>query len=254
MEIVIIGTGNTATTLGRKLKAAGHKIVQVYGRNASAASALAYELGTESTAYWSVVNRAADLYILAVSDIAIEEVIHALQLPDKTVVHTAAAVSKNVLQAISPHYGVLYPLQSLKRNVTELPAMPLIVDASDAQTLEQLETVAASISETVIHAGDEERLKLHLAAVFCNNFVNHLFVLMQEYCAAEGLDFNLLKPLIAETANRIETVDPGAAQTGPAIRHDQATINKHLQLLQNHPRLNAFYNLFTQSIQQQTEI
>jgi len=254
MEIVIIGTGNTATILGRKLKAAGHKIVQIFGRHASAASALAYELGTESTAYWSVVNRHADIYILAVSDIAIEEIIHGLQLPDKTIVHTAASVSKDVLQAATKHFGVLYPLQSLRKNTPHLPEIPIIIDASDAQTFEQLTALASSISDQVVVAGDEERTKLHLAAVFCNNFVNHLFALIQAYCAAEGLDFNLLKPLISETASRIETVAPDKAQTGPAIRHDTATIQKHLELLQNHPRLKEFYERFTQSIQQGSDL
>jgi prephenate dehydrogenase len=92
MDIVIIGTGNTATVLGRKFKGAGHNIAQVYGRNAKAASDLAYELDTESTNYWAVVNRIADIYLLAVSDIAVEEIVKELQLPNKTIVHTAASV------------------------------------------------------------------------------------------------------------------------------------------------------------------
>jgi predicted short-subunit dehydrogenase-like oxidoreductase (DUF2520 family) len=228
--------------------------VQIFGRNASAASALAYELDTESTAYWSVVNRQADVYIVAVSDIAIEEVIRELQLPDKTVVHTAAAVSKHILQPATEHYGVLYPLQSLKKSAAPLPDIPLLIDASDEQTLEQIALLASSISENVVKGGDEERLKLHLAAVFCNNFVNHIYVLMQQYCRAENLDFNLLLPLIRETAARIETIPPDAAQTGPAIRHDTTTIAKHLDLLQRHPQLKAFYNLFTQSIGQQADL
>jgi len=106
----------------------------------------------------------------------------------------------------------------------------------------------------VVLAGDAQRAKLHLAAVFCNHFVNHLFVLMQEYCVAEGLDFDLLKPLIQETAARIETVAPADAQTGPAIRHDTATINTHLELLHRHPQLQTFYNLFTQSIQRHSDL
>ncbi|HUQ96476.1 MAG TPA: DUF2520 domain-containing protein [Chitinophagaceae bacterium] len=254
MEIVIIGTGNTATVLGRKLKAAGHVIVQVFGRNITAASELAYELESESTTYWSVITRTADLYLLAVSDIAIAEIIAELQLPDKTIVHTAASVSKNILEPATSHFGVLYPLQSLRKNVSYLPEIPVIIDASDSDTLAQLLKLAGSISETVVQAGDNDRLKLHLAAVFCNNFVNHLFVLMQEYCAAEGLNFALLKPLIHETISRIDFIDPSDAQTGPAIRHDTATIKKHEALLQNHPKLQQFYRLFTESIGQQTDL
>src|SRR5689334_21185619 len=120
MDIVIIGTGNTATVLGRKLKAAGHEIVQIFGRDTSAASKLAYELNTESTNYWNVVNRDADIYIVAVSDIAIADVLKELQLPDKTVVHTAASVSKSILKNAASHYGVFYPLQSLKKETPYL--------------------------------------------------------------------------------------------------------------------------------------
>ena len=251
MDIVIIGTGNTATVLGRKLKAAGHTILQVYGRDTSEASRLAYELDTESTNYWNVVSREADLYILAVSDIAITEVLRELQLPGKHIVHTAAAVSKEVLSSATDHYGVFYPLQSLKKETGHLPEIPVIIDASDEATLQQLEVLAASISAQVVEGDDEKRLKLHLAAVFCNNFVNHLYALMADYCEKEQLDFRLLLPLIRETAARVEEMTPAASQTGPALRNDTTTINKHLKLLENHPHLKQFYELFTQSIAHQ---
>lgn len=248
MDIVIIGTGNTATVLGRKLKAAGHNIVQVFGRDTSTASQLAYELDTESTNYWNVVNRSADIYILAVSDIAIEEIIKEMQWPDKTIVHTAASVSKNILKSATSHFGVLYPLQSLKKETGYLPNIPVIIDASDPATLKRLETLALSISDIVIEAGDDQRLKLHLAAVLCNNFVNHLYALTERYCKMEGLDFQLLLPLIKETAARIESMSPSESQTGPALRNDRTTIEKHLHLLDKHPELKAIYQLFTGSI------
>ncbi|HVG41178.1 MAG TPA: DUF2520 domain-containing protein, partial [Chitinophagaceae bacterium] len=202
MEIVLIGTGNTATILGRMLKKAGHTIVQIYGRNANAASELAYELNTESTNYWSVVTRTADLYLIAVSDIAIEEVVKEIHLPESTIVHTAASISKHVLKNTSTHYGVLYPLQSLRKEISYLPPMPIIIDASDDVTFHQLENLATTLSNTVVAAGDEQRVKLHLAAVFCNNFVNHIYKLTEKYCLDEGLDFSLLLPLIKETADR----------------------------------------------------
>jgi predicted short-subunit dehydrogenase-like oxidoreductase (DUF2520 family) len=248
MEIVIIGTGNTATILGRKLKEAGHNILQVFGRNAKEASDLAYDLDTESTNYWSIVNRDADIYILAVSDIAIGQIVKELQLSEKTVVHTAASVSKNILNT-SSHFGVFYPLQSLRKETTYLPDIPMIIDASDEQTLQVLNSLAFSISHQVIQADDEQRAKLHLAAVFSNNFVNHLYTLVYEYCQKENIDFNLLIPLIKETASRLETMLPGEAQTGPAIRSDNITIEKHLEILKEYPNLEAFYQLFTHSIQ-----
>lgn len=250
MDIIIIGTGNVASILGKKILDAGHIILQVYGRDAKAASELAYELNSESTNYWSVVQRNADLYILAVSDIAIEEVVKELQLPDKTVVHTAGAVSKDILKNASSHYGVFYPLQSLKRTAPYLPQTPLLIDASDETTLQQLERLATSISDQVWQVKDEERLKMHMAAVFCNNFVNHLYALMEAYCEKEGLNFQLLIPLIQETAMRLNNIKASNAQTGPAIRRDATTIEKHMALLDTHSELKMIYQLFTQSIQQ----
>lgn len=248
MKIVIIGTGNTATVLGHKLKAAGHKILQVYGRDTSAASQLAYELGTESTNYWNVVSRDADLYILAVSDIAIKEILSELQLPDKTIVHTAASVSKNVLKNAARHFGVFYPLQSLKKEMGYLPDIPIVIDASDGSTLKELELLAQSISGRVVEAGDEQRMKLHLAAVIVNNFVNHLYALAESYCNNEGIDFDLLLPLIKETAGRLSYISPSQSQTGPALRNERETIEKHLELLKNYPHLKKIYEIFTESI------
>lgn len=250
MDIVIIGTGNTATVLGRKLRAAGHRIVQVYGRDNAEASELAYELDTESTNYWNVVNRNADLYILAVSDIAIEEVFKELQLSNKTVVHTAASVSMNILKNGAEHFGVFYPLQSLKKEIGHLPEIPIIIDASDKPTLAMLDVLAHTISDRVVEASDEMRIRLHLAAVVVNNFTNHLFALVEKYCKDEGLDFNLLLPLIKETTSRLHEISPSASQTGPAARGDKATIDKHLELLQNFPQLKNIYALFSESIMQ----
>ena len=250
MNIVLIGTGNTATVLGRKLKKGGHNIVQVFGRDSTAASDLAYELDTESTNYWNVVNRNADLYILAVSDIAIEEVFQELHLTDKMVVHTAASVSLDVLKGKTEHYGVLYPLQSLKKEVDHLPDIPILIDASDKRTLHLLDVLAHTVSDRVYVAGDEMRLKMHLAAVMVNNFTNHLYALVEKYCRDEGLDFYLLLPLIKETASRLEDITPSRTQTGPAVRNDTATIEKHLVLLEKFPQLKRLYEQFTDSIMQ----
>lgn len=246
----MIGTGNTATVLGRKLRRAGHRIVQVFGRDSKAASELAYELDTESTNYWNVVNRNADLYILAVSDIAVEDVFHELQLEDKTVVHTAASVSIDVLKGKAAHYGVLYPLQSLKKEVRHLPDIPILIDASDKRTLDLLDVLAHTISDRVYVASDETRVKLHLAAVMVNNFANHLYALVENYCREEGLDFYLLLPLIRETASRLDEISPSKTQTGPAARNDLVTIEKHLAQLQNYPQLKRLYEQFTDSILQ----
>lgn len=249
MDIVIIGTGNIATILGKRLKGAGHRILQVYGRDSEKASELAYELDTESTNFWSVIHKKADLYLIAVSDIAISEVLNELQLPQKPIVHTAGSVSKDVLKPYTPYYGVLYPLQSLKKGITNLPDIPILLDAGDDSTKQLLKSLAHSISNTIIEADDEKRLKLHMAAVFCNNFVNHIYFLMEQYCTKVGLDFRLLIPLIQETGKRLNQSTPAQSQTGPAIRKDTITLDKHLSQLEKEPHLKELYRIFTQSIQ-----
>jgi predicted short-subunit dehydrogenase-like oxidoreductase (DUF2520 family) len=249
MDIVIIGTGNTATVLGKKMKAAGHQISQVFGRDPHRASELAYALDTESANYSSIIYKKADLYLVTVSDRSIEEVLNDLQLGDRPIAHTAGSVSLEVLRPYTSAYGVFYPLQSLKKEVGELPDIPILIDANNPSTRYLLSALAHSISPLVIEAGDELRFKVHMAAVFCNNFVNHIYFLMERYCAEQGIDFRLLIPLIQETGRRLNHTTPAHTQTGPASRKDTATLEKHLLLLENQPELKELYQLFTQSIQ-----
>ena len=251
MEIVILGSGNVAAVLGRKFKAAGHTIVQIVSRNASAASRLAYEWDTESTNYTSIINRNADVYLVAVSDDAIEEVVADLRLPKKVVAHTAASVSKDVLKNVSDHYGVFYPLQSLHKEDISLPELPIFFDGSDDVSKKKLESLANSISpQHVTQATDDTRLKLHIAAVFVNNFTNHLYALAEDFCKKEGIDFKELLPLIDETVSRLKDISPSRSQTGPSARNDQETIEKHLALLEPHPQLKKVYEFFSASIRE----
>lgn len=251
MDIVIIGSGNAAAILGRKFRAAGHTIVQVMSRNATAASALAYEWDTESANYLSLLNKNAAVYIIAVSDNAIATVVKDLKLPGKVVAHTAGSVDKEVLKNVTAHYGVFYPLQSLRRETTDLPDTPVFFEGSDEKASRLLGQLADSISfEYARAAGGTDRLKLHIAAVVVSNFTNHLYTLAEDYCEKEGLDFRQLLPLIRETASRIGTISPRQVQTGPAVRQDSDTILRHLDLLKDHPQLQTVYRLMTDSIRQ----
>ena len=251
MDIVIIGSGNTAAVLGRKFIAAKHRIIQIVSRNASAASELAYEWDTESANYMSLLSRNADVYIIAVADSALEEVVSDLKLPGKVVAHTAGSVSKDVLKPVSSHYGVFYPLQSLRKEVNSLPDIPVFYEGSDEKATETLRRLAESISfEKPAVAASEDRLKLHVAAVIVNNFANHLYALAENYCKKEGLSFRQLIPLIQETVDRLKTTSPASTMTGPAVRNDQDTIQKHLELLAGYPQLQKVYRLLTDSIQQ----
>ena len=248
MRIVIIGTGNVATILGKRFLAADHEIVQVCGRNPLHAEELADTLASSFTTDLKQLAPDADLYVVAVTDTAVSGIAANLRLNNKLVVHTAGAVSKDVLSTCSRNYGVLYPLQSLRSELNELPDIPFLVDGNTEDDLAFITEFANSISHQVQQAGDEERLKMHVAAVMVSNFTNHLYALAKVYCLHEKLDFNMLLPLITAVADRLSEYEPAAIQTGPAIRNDEITIHKHLALLQQHPSLKALYALFTDSI------
>ncbi len=250
MDIVIIGTGNTAAVLGRKLKKAGHRIVQVAGRRMASAKFLADEWEADATDTWPSISTGADLYLIAVADGAIATVAAALPLAGQTIVHTAASVSVHVLRDKTANYGVLYPLQSLKKEAVQLPAIPFLIDASNDKTKSLLRALAQSIGTEVAEADDVTRVKTHLAAVVVNNFTNHLYSLAEQYCHGEGLSFSLLLPLIAETVSRMGDLSPSRLQTGPAVRGDVATVEKHLALLDQHPPLQALYRQLSESIRQ----
>lgn len=249
MQIVIIGTGNIATVLGRKLKTAKHEIVQVYGRTPAAATTLANELNASACSAWSDITQEAALYIIAVSDQALSNDEVQLRVKDQLVVHTAGAVTREVLKVISSNYGVLYPYQSVRKEITPMPEIPFLVDANTPSATENLRSLAQSISQNVDVAGDTERLQYHLCAVVANNFSNFLYALTEDYCRKNSLQFSNLLPLIDETANRLHNASPRDVQTGPALRKDSNTIAQHLQLLNHNPELKNLYQQFTEAIQ-----
>lgn len=248
MKVVIIGSGNVATVLGRLMVQNDVEVLQIISRNIDHAASLAKELNCKYSDYHGIPDTDADLYIIAVADNALTPHVEFIKNLNKPVAHTAGSVSKNVLKSISSQYGVFYPLQSLKKEMKIIPPLPILIDASDAFTLNLLQQLANKISNKVQVADDEERQKLHVAAVFVNNFTNHLYVIAESYCRIEGVDFNVLKPLIIETAQRMAESSPANLQTGPASRNDLFTIEKHLSLLQNYPEWRELYVRLTNSI------
>jgi len=248
MNIVLIGSGNVATIFGKLLKEAGHTVVEVVSRNDKHADGLAGTLQAHSNTNLKSVNKNADIYIIAVADNAVKEIAEGLGIKEKIVIHTSGAVSKDVLQNVSENYGVLYPLQSLRKEINYKPVIPLLIDASNPGTLQTIQLLAESISSKVAVADDEQRLKLHVSAVMAANFSNHLYTLTADYCSKENVPFDMLIPLIQETANRLNEFAPKDTQTGPAIRGDYTTIKKHLELLVDYPQLESLYESISKSI------
>jgi predicted short-subunit dehydrogenase-like oxidoreductase (DUF2520 family) len=254
MKVILIGSGNTATVLGRKMLKAGHVIIQVMSSNQTHAATLAEELRCSYSDKLENISLQGDLYLLAVTDSALPDLSKQLRLENKIALHTAGSVPKNILQPVSKNFGVLYPLQTLHKEIKRNFDIPLLIDASSADTLALVGdfagNFAGTISQNVHIASDDTRRKLHLAATIVNNFSNHLFALTEAYCRQQDVDFKLLIPLIEETAKRTEQFSPAQIQTGPSIRQDTKTLRAHLRLLENFSGLKKIYKIFTKSIQQ----
>ena len=248
MKVTIIGSGNVATVLGKKIKQSGNEVVQVWSRKEENAIELANILSASYTNKLLEINSEADIYIVAVSDSYILRVASKLSINNKIVVHNAGSVSKEILKGVSNNYGVLYPLQTLRKEMVHIPQVPILVDGNSKEVIETLSEFSAQLSENVSVANDDERLKLHISAVITSNFTNYLFSLAEQYCKHEKLDFKILFPLIDETCHRIKENSPSEVQTGPASRRDIETINRHLEYLLKYPQMQGLYKILSSSI------
>ena len=244
-HISILGTGNVASQLGRKLVHAGFIIDCVWSRSATKAAKLATELDTHSIS--SIDQASGDLVLLCVSDQAIPEIIS--QIPeDKRVVYTSGSVDLN--QFTQRHNtGVLYPLQTLSAYLEiDLKSVPFLIEANNQNLADLVMVFAQKISDHVSYCDSATRKKYHLSAVWMNNFINHIAFQAKQFAAKEGLNWDYFSPLIQETTFKLLHMDPYDAQTGPARRNDQSVINDHASLLEGIQQ--EIYTLISKSIQQ----
>ena len=252
MEIrsaTILGSGNVAFHLGKALVQNGIRIDAVYGRNQNHADELANQLHAKAYADISLLSSASDIYIICVKDTAIEEVSNQLPKVAGMVVHTSGNTS---MEALWKHKrrGVLYPLQTIsKNNSVDFKNVPLLLETKLEEDIEALKFLAKAFEAKLYIVDSEQRKIVHLAAVFANNFTNHLYSIAQQILKANNLSFDMLKPLIHETAHNIENHLPHEVQTGPAVRGDQSTIDKHLKLLNEMPEYKEIYALLSKGIQ-----
>lgn len=245
-KVSIIGSGNVAQHLIQAFQSnPAIELVQVFARNPKNVTNL---LDSDRITSDYTQLQQADLYIIAVSDDAIAEVSENLALNNQLVVHTSGTVTLNAL-ANKNRRGVFYPLQTFSKDkAVNFKTIPICIEAENEKDTTTLKLIANAISDAVYDINSEQRKALHVAAVFVNNFVNHLYQIGNEICDANTIPFAILKPLIQETANKIATLSPKAAQTGPAKRNDISTIAAHQQFLTDENQA-AIYNLLTQSIQ-----
>ena len=246
IKVAVIGSGNVAQHLiSAFLQSTETELVQVFSRDKKTLRKFAAAVPVIDDLAELLL---ADLYIIAVSDSAIGTVSENLPFNNRLVVHTSGGVS---IQSLSPKNrgGVFYPLQTFSKNKpVDFKKIPICLESASLEDYGLLEKVAKSISGSVHQIDSEQRKALHVAAVFANNFTNHLYKISSDICSANAIAFDILKPLIAETAQKIMTLAPADAQTGPAKRNDSNTIKAHLEFLTDENQKNI-YHLLTQSIQ-----
>ncbi len=245
-KIKIIGSGNTATVLGRLCLSKGIAIQSISGRNAAASSQLAKEWNCKLSAIEDIADDGG-ICLICVSDDSIYEVAEKLQIQQSIVAHTAASSDISILPF--NNCGILYPLQSLRKERVAIPVIPFLVEANNATTENTLMHLASLLSDQVLKSTFQDRVRLHLAAVFVSNFTNHLYATAHAFCAAENISYTILGPLLKEVAERATMQDPRTMQTGPAIRGDEKTIQRHLSILEAYPDWLMMYKMMTDSIQ-----
>ncbi|MEX0997834.1 MAG: Rossmann-like and DUF2520 domain-containing protein [Flavobacteriaceae bacterium] len=245
IRIVILGTGNIGSHLLAAFEnVSALEVVQVYNRSFEGLNSIRFR-GSKTTHLNELVD--ADCYIIAVPDDAVAKISDALPFENRLVVHTSGSVALSELNPKNRR-GVFYPLQTFSKNrKVYFNEIPFCLEASDQKDLEILKTMARTISSSVHEIDSEKRKQLHLAAVFVCNFVNHLYQIGYEITENNQIPFSILKPLIKETASKIERDSPMDMQTGPAKRNDTSTMNKHIDLL-DIPIQKDLYKLLSQAI------
>ena len=235
-KIVLVGAGNVATHLG--LRDAGYAVLQVFSRTEESASALAGKLNCPYTTDINQVVPDAELYVVSVKDAVLAEVIPPLvrRNPKALFVHTAGSMPMDVMQTFS------------KSRAVDFSTVPFFIEGSGREEAEALKAVAERIGGKVYEATSEQRRYLHIAAVFACNFTNHMYALAHRLLDSHGLPFEVMLPLIDETARKVHELPPLEAQTGPARRYDENVIGKHLEMLADEPRLAELYEKISQSI------
>lgn len=247
ISVCILGAGNVATHLFKAfIKAENVVVNQWYNRSLEAIEP--YQNQVAITGNLSKLEK-ADVYILAVSDDAIRKVSSKLPFTKRFIVHTSGGMIMHEMDKKNTR-GVFYPLQSFSKDAeVDFADVPICIEAENKPNYKLLNDLAISLGSKCHKINSEQRNTLHLSAVFVNNFTNQLYRIAHEITEAKGVEFDILKPLIKETANKIDELSPYRAQTGPAMRNDQKTIKKHLELLENEQHKDI-YKLLTKAIQQ----
>ena len=249
-RVTVLGAGNVGHNFGLAFKQAGYLIHEIYSRTQDSAVALSQILNCNFTTELDSLDPGADLYIIAVNDDALPTIIENFPFKDKLTVHTSGATSLEVFEGKGfSDFGIFYPVQSFSKDDTEsLTPIPICVEANKEEIEELMMSFSRSLSMKVYQLDSEKRKALHVAAVFANNFSNHMYTIAEELLDDSDISFDIVRPLIERTAKKIHSRKPASIQTGPAVRNDQKIIQKHLEHLNAHPDYKELYEAITASI------
>ncbi|REE01702.1 Rossmann-like and DUF2520 domain-containing protein [Marinoscillum furvescens] len=250
-KIAIYGTGNLAFHLAKRLAVVGRSPDYIVSRSRVSGESFidALQLSSDVCLTAEMAGISADFILLAVPDAVLQTVLMEVAFPKNSILlHTSGAQPMKVL-ATHERYGVLYPLQTFtKSKPVDWSQIPVFVEGNNAQVQEQIADLAKILSPKVKLLTSDVRLRVHLAAVLANNFTNHLFVLADELLASSPVALNDLQHLIQETVDKAMRMPPAQAQTGPAVRGDHNTMDKHLGLLEHNPEVARLYELISKQI------
>lgn len=250
-KIILFGAGNLSIHMGKALSEAGYKISQVYSRTLTAATTLAYQFDADAINDPKALDRSSDAIIFMINDSVLDEILEKISpIEGQLAIHTSGSISIDIFKNRATNYGVIYPLQTFsKLKPVFMGEVPLFVEADSQKNLAGILSVARALSPRIYPADSNQRMRVHLSAIFASNFVNHFYEIANQLIKNTGFDFDVLKPIILETAKKvIETDDPKSSQTGPAVRKNIEIAKKHLQLLNSNPDLQNLYTFVSNSI------
>jgi predicted short-subunit dehydrogenase-like oxidoreductase (DUF2520 family) len=256
-KITIIGSGNVGFHLAQQLFKCGHSICQVYSRKKEKAEILAELTNSKAINKVEHLSEVAEIYILAISDNALErmaEEISFLNNQKKIIVHTSGSVTSRIFESYFDNYGVFYPLQTFSmQKEANFEKLPFCIYGNSEDTEKKLVALARTICPNVFLADDKQRSIIHVTAVIVNNFSNYLYSIAHEICEDHNIAFDILKALIEETAKKVQEHRPDEIQTGPAIRGDNNTIERHLQFLSEYPEYQKIYRILSDGLSEKAK-
>lgn len=249
MKATLIGAGNLATQLGRSLKERNVEILQVFSRTEESATALGEKLNAEYTTAAGEIREGADFYIYSLKDDALEEVIGRVNANSGIHIHTAGSVDMDVFKGKKARYGVMYPMQTFsKQKKVDFSKIPIFIEGSDRNAVAEIRHLSEALSDSVTECDSQQRMTLHLGAVFCCNYSNYMCSVTEKLLNDKGLDFSVMLPLIDETIGKLHTLSPKDAQTGPASREDYGVMEKHVNALAEYPEYRELYKKIAEGI------